>query len=74
VRKAKRAGALYGGREPGCGELKTLGSSFFLIARSKGAKSERGQERGGRSLFWGSTEGDAREVEKLRRAGGPDPN
>jgi hypothetical protein len=44
VRKARRAGALYGGRKPGHGRLKPLGSRDLPIARSEGRKGREGRE------------------------------
>jgi hypothetical protein len=73
VKKARRAGALYGGREPSRWRRKTLGSQESLIVRLGWHKDARGRKRGRKSLFPGPTEGDAREVKKLRRARGPDP-
>jgi hypothetical protein len=73
VRKARRAGTLYGGREPSRWRRKTLGFLASVIVRSDSTKSARGEKRGRKSLFFGPTEGDAREVRRLKRARGPDP-
>jgi hypothetical protein len=45
VRKARRAGALYGGREPSPESLKPLRFRDFLIVRLGDGKSERGHPK-----------------------------
>lgn len=46
MRKAKQAGALYGGREPSLPDRKALRSRVFWIVRSKGWKDERASWKG----------------------------
>jgi len=56
VKKARRAGALYGGREPSRWKRKTLRFSAFTIARSSKSKNERGMKEE-RHFFQGSNGG-----------------
>jgi hypothetical protein len=68
VRKARRAGTLYGGGEPSRSVRETLRSHEGLFVRTGWRKGERGTERGRKSLSVGRMEGDAREVVRLKRA------
>jgi hypothetical protein len=52
VRKARRAGALYGGREPSGKLPEPLGFRVLMIVRSLESKDAKGRKKG-RSFFPG---------------------
>jgi len=72
VRDVRRAGALYGGREPGRAERKTLGDRAIGAERRVWRKSERGEDVGRGQILGAAWRESPRGEEKLRRAEGPD--
>lgn len=72
VRKARWAGALYGGREPG--RVQRSPEVHRLFHRK--VEEEKGREgdiRGGEDLGWGYAKGEPKRLEGPREKNGSDP-
>jgi len=74
VENVRRVGALYGGREPGPAELKTLRVRANCAERREWRKAARGEDVGGRQILGAAGRENLRGERKLRRARGPDRN
>jgi len=73
VRKARWAGALYGGREPGRRQRSPEVHELYFRKGVKGEGRE-GDLRGGEDLLRGFAAGEPKRSKGPREQAGPDPN